>query len=123
VGNEVAVVEHGHLRGRRLHVRDDVGRQEDDTVAGGVRERAPNADAFLGVETDRRLVDDQQIRVVQQCLCDPGPLVHPAGERVEPAVADVLEVDEFQQFVRACAGGLAVQPAERGDVLQKLRQP
>jgi len=85
-------------------------------------ERAPNADAFLGIEADSRLVDDQQVRVVQQCLCDPSALVHPAGERVEPAVADVLEVDQFQQFVRACAGSLPVQPPERGDVLQKLLQ-
>ena len=46
---------------------------------------------LLRIETDRRLVEDQDRRVVQERLGQPHPLPVPLGEMVDDAAANVAD--------------------------------
>jgi hypothetical protein len=120
VRDESAVVQQRHRVRRRLHVRDDVCRQDHHPVVGRRRQDVPEPHALLGVEPDRRLVDDQQLRVAHERLRDADAATHPAGERPDALVTHVAEVRQRQLRLDPRRRRLLVDPPERGDVLQRL---
>jgi hypothetical protein len=102
--------------------RDDVGREEDRPVlAGQVGEEVPEADALLGIEPDRRFVDDHDFRVSEQAMGDPEPALHPARELVGPAVAGVEEADALEDGVDGRGAGLpGADPFQPGGIIQEF---
>jgi hypothetical protein len=70
---------HHRERGRaRLDVGDDVRGQDHQALAGKVGEQVAEAHALFRIQADRRLVDDQQLRIVEQRLHDAHALAHAA---------------------------------------------
>ena len=59
----------------------DIGRKKIKTFSGG------------------GFVEDQQLRVVQQCLSDPQSLLHTARKCFNLFAAYVLQTDQFQKFI------------------------
>ncbi len=97
-----------------------MSRQEDDAVAGKVGQQVAEADALFGVETDSRLVQDQQLRVVKQRLRDADALPHAAGVAAKRSPGRADQISKRQQFINAPPRRRRVKPLERSDVLQKL---
>ena len=75
------------------------------------------------VERGRRLVRDEEVRLVRECDRDHDALALPAGELMrigaEPA-ARVAEADKLQELQRPCAGLPAAQPAVKREDLADL---
>src|SRR5204862_3837991 len=53
------------------------------------------------VEADRRLVEEQDLRVVQEPASDVQPLAHPARVRLDTFVLAAAEPDDLEQLVDA----------------------
>ena len=63
-------------RSNSLDVGDDVGRENDDTLAGKLGEEIAEADALFRVEAGSGLVDDEELWVVEKSLRDSDALAH-----------------------------------------------
>ncbi|AKU09359.1 hypothetical protein ABY42_16305 (plasmid) [Haloferax gibbonsii] len=57
-----------------------MGRKNDDTILGDIREQIPEPDAFFWVKSDCRFVDDKQSGFGEETLCDANSLFHSARE-------------------------------------------
>jgi hypothetical protein len=88
-------VEHGHaLRRQRL-------------------DRLEDRVARLGVDADGRLVEDQQLRVVQQADADVEPALHAAGELSGAVVGPVGQPDDLEHLVDAAGSSPPRMPCRR----------
>ena len=56
-----------------------------------------NQETAHWVETGRRLIQKDQLRIVQQRLCQADPLQHTLGEITQPLVGVVGETDYLQK--------------------------
>jgi hypothetical protein len=98
-------------RGRGFHVGDDVRGEDDDALAGQIREQVAEADALFGIEPGRGLVDDQELRIVEERLRDADALAHAAGKSAERALARIGEVHQHQQLVDTAFAEARVFPS------------
>ena len=73
-----AAIDDRDARAELTDVVDDVRRQDDDAVLSELGEQIQKAHALFGVEPGRRLVDDDQAGITEQCDRDPEPLAHAA---------------------------------------------
>ena len=97
-------VEHGHARAP----------EGLDVLEDGV--------AALGVDADRRLVEDEEHRMVEQAGGDVEPALHAARVGVDAVVPAVDEIGELERLVDALpeqSPPEPVEPAEEGEVLPR----
>ena len=116
VVDDLTVVDDDGPLGDVLDVRDVVGREEDRRALLLVEAHEQLAEALLGdeVEPDRRLVEEQDLRVVEQAR---GELAaHPLAEREVPhrLVEEVGGVEQLAELGDAPVLGVAVEPVDRG---------
>ena len=66
LGNAFAAVSYTHLDvyKRQFHIRDDVSRDQHDTVLGKFGEQIPETHSFRGIKTAGRFVQDQDLRFI-----------------------------------------------------------
>ena len=57
-------------------------------------DEVPELPARLRIEARRRLVEKQQIRIADERAGERQPLLLPSGERADPGVALLVELDE-----------------------------
>jgi hypothetical protein len=110
--HQLPLADDGDTLGDRLDVGDDVSGEDDGATVAELGKQVAEAHAFLGVEADRGLVDDQQPRVTEQRLGDADALPHAAREAAQPAVRRRPQVDEVDHLVDRHAQLLAAQPLE-----------
>ena len=77
--------------------------------------------AALGVEAVRRLVEEDQARVVDEGLRELHALLHAGGVAVDLAVAGLEQADVAEDLGGALAGGGAREAADLGHVGDELR--
>lgn len=124
VEGDAAVVEHGQVVAGLRDVLDDVRGEQDGALGGEVGQHVAEADAFLGVQAGGGLVDDEQLWVVDQRLCDADALAHPAGEGLDTLARGVGEADQIEQMGAAAPtpAGL-VDAFEQGDPRREPQAP
>lgn len=120
VGYECVLRDQGDIGRGGLDVGNDVGGENHDAFAGELREQVAETHAFFGVESRRWLVDDEQLRIVQQCLRDTDALLHPPGIAAQRALADARQVYEVQKFVDPLLGQRSVEAFNGGEIFEKL---
>ena len=101
------MVDDGELVAQFLRLVELVGAEQDRLAPvpeGG--DVTPDGRAGLDVNAERRLVQDDDLGVVQQRAGDRQPPLHAAGERAHPRVRAVGQADQLQQ--RGDAVGLLV---------------
>ena len=103
----------------RVGLEHVVGRQQDRLARVGERgdRRAELARAH-GVEADRRLVEEEHLRVVEQPAGDVQALLHPARVTLGTLVLPALEPDELEQLVDPRLLDLRGHSVELGEVAQ-----
>ena len=106
--DEAALADHGDLRSDGLDVGDDVRREDHDAALADLREQVAETHALLRVEADRRLVDDDELRIAEERLGDAEALAHAAGVAAEPPVRGAVEVRQLEQL--AGRGARAPRP-------------
>ena len=131
---------HEHAVGDGDGFIDAVGDEDGRAWPRGVvRRHGPEVQQLVAhllaghlVEGGERLVHEQQRRIDCEGAGDRDALLHPAGERVGPVVAELLEADQLDQLVDgdavACLAGvelaseadvrLDVAPGQQGGLLE-----
>ena len=98
---------------RSLHLRQDVGRQEDRPAASRrLQHEVVEFPLDDGVETLRGFVQDQQVRLMHQSLDQSELLDVPVGERGDPRFEVACEA------IRQTVEGRRAESAERGEELE-----
>jgi hypothetical protein len=72
------------------------------------------------IQPDRRLVHDQQLRIIEQRLRDAHALAHAARIAAQALVGDVVEADHRQAFVDASRDRARRQPLHRREEREEL---
>ena len=83
-------------------------------------EQIAKADALFGVEAGGGLIDDEQLRVVEQGLRDADALLHASRESAQRAFADIVQIDEIEQLVDAATLRGGVESFDCGQVFKKF---
>src|SRR5438105_6036918 len=95
-------------------------RHEQRPAAAHLRELAVEQLRSLGVETGERLVEDQQLRLVQERPAEREPLELAAGERRGPLSSRLPEAEALEQHPDPLAPlGHAVEPPVEIEVLER----
>lgn len=71
-------------------------------VFGKVGDDIPETDPFFRVKARSRFIQNQDVGVIQFCLCDPQPLLHAAGIGTDFPACHIMQVYQLQQLL--CAG-------------------
>ena len=71
-----------------------VGGQDHGAALADPGHQVAEPQPLLGVETRRRLVEDEQLGVAEQRLGDAHPAAHAAGQGADPAAGDVGQADQ-----------------------------
>ena len=88
------------MRGHKFaDVVDDVGGQNHDDIAADGTEQIEKAVALSRIESGRRLIDNDQLGLAQQGLCDSKALLHAAGVSAERFLANIPEIRLLQESI------------------------
>lgn len=102
-----------------LHVRHDVRRDDHDLLQGDLRDEIAHRDALPRVQPGRRLIEDENVRLVQNGLRQQQALLHAAGEAADRLAAHVGQADRAERPVDALQRPRARHAAQRGHVQQE----
>ena len=95
--------EYHHVLAGDLNVGQDMGRQQNGLA--GTRRQQPDASqhrfALFGIQSGRRLVEDQQRRVMDDSLGELQLLPHARRIGIDVAVTFLLDAAEIQDLVRS----------------------
>ena len=124
--DDLAVRDHGDPVAERVGLEHVVGRQQHGLARLGQRgdQRAQLACADR-IDPDRRLVEEEHRRVVQEAARDVQPLPHPAAVALDPLLLAALQADEVEQLVDAGPLAAGLDGVELGEVAQvvETREP
>lgn len=111
---------HDHqLIANRLHILDDVGGEQHQSVLRRLGKEVAKVNPFLRIESHRGLVEDQKLGGSQQGLGNADPLALAAGERADFGPAFFAQVGGLDGAVD---GGPAVRDLlERGHIVEELK--
>jgi hypothetical protein len=123
-GNHLAAVDDRELGREAVGLLEVVrGEQDrDPLVATEALDLLPHLRAYLGVESGRRLVQEQHARPRHERERHVEPTLHPAREGADDPVGGVAEAEALEQLVDAgveLAPGNAVQPPAQPQVLAR----
>jgi len=120
LGHDPAVVDDDHALGDRRGFGQDVGAQDDGTRARQVADQLPDFDDLFRVEPDRRLVQDEDRRVVDEGLGQPDPLLEAAGEVGDQPAPRLAQRHPLQDLVEGHRQAFrldVLDPPDEGQVL------
>ncbi len=116
-----ALVEQHHVRTGRGDVLDQVGGHQHAGVATQLAQQRPERHPLLGVQSGCRLVQEQDVGVVDDRLRHPGPSDHPPGQGAHPVTGPIGQSDPGQRPFhrdRDVGSGHLLEPREVLDVLR-----
>jgi hypothetical protein len=110
-----------------LHLRQEVTRQQHrDAGSAELAHQFADLPDAGGVEAVRRLVEDEQFRLLQQRARDRQPLAHAERVTLHAVVAAAVQADAVEDLVdagprNAADAGQQFQVAPAGEVREELR--
>ena len=90
--------------------------QDRDPLAGEPLHELAHVAHPCGIETGRRLVEQEQLRVAQQRRRDAEPLLHPVRVAADAILRTVAQVDRVEHLLDARRRHAAVEIAEQAQV-------
>ena len=121
LGDLPAVIDDGDPPGKGVRFVEVLGRQHDGrTFSDEVADRVPHLAAIPGVETGRRLIEEDQCGSGDQAGREIEAAAHATGELGDRAVSGLREVELCEQVVGDAVGLLgrqSLQAAEHPQVL------
>ena len=99
----------------RLHLLEDVGRDDDRLVRGHVPDERPDLELLVGVQPVGRLVEDEHVRVVQQGLRQADATLEALRERLDRLVQDGGDVRALDDLPDRPPARRSEQMAHVGD--------
>jgi hypothetical protein len=111
--DELPAREHRDVVADELGLGKQVAREDDGAPASAeIADQLPHLDDARGVESVRRLVEEDQLGVSEKRARDPEALLHPERVSGELAVRALPEVDEVEQPVNVGRRAVAADPLE-----------
>ena len=106
----------------RLDLAEQVARQHDrqTTLVDELAQEVEDLDDAERIDRGRRLVEDQQVRRLDQRVGDAEPLAHAARVLLDRVVGPIGQPDLLEDLVDGRLGLVAPQPVEAGRVAQVL---
>ena len=105
----------------RLRLAHVLGRdQEGSSGVAEPMELIPDPRSKERVDPGRRLVEEEQRRVVDECTGELEAALHPARQRAGAPTADLPEVDELEDLARAAPATRPEHAEQRGDEVDVL---
>ena len=124
LGEDLSAVHDRHARAQLLELGKDVAADEDRLAQGSeLSEQLAQFHACPRVEARRGLIEQQDLRVVDEGVRETETLLHAAGQRLHVLVALVGEIDELEEVAdhpTATGRGDAVAAREEVEVLPHL---
>ena len=99
----------------RLHLLEDVGRDEDCLVPGHLPDERSDLELLVGVQPVGRLVEDEHVRIVEQGLRQADAPPEPLGERLDRLVQDGRDAGQLDDVPDGPPARRSEQPANVGD--------
>jgi hypothetical protein len=101
IGNHDALVDDDGARAHRFDFFEDVGRNDDRLVGGHVGDELANVMFLIGIETIRRLVHNENGRIVKDRLGQPDAALITLRQRIDDLIHDGLEPRALDRPVHA----------------------
>ena len=99
VGDDAAMVDDDGAGAHILDFLHDVGGEEDDLLLASLADEGADKLQLVGVETRGGLVEDEHLRVVDECLCEAHTLAVALGELTYLLVSLGSETCELNHLV------------------------
>ena len=104
----------------RFQVRNNVGGKQHNFFLRIPFQNVAKVDPLFGVQPRGRLVQNQNIRVIEQCLGDAQPAAHSAGKGPDLFIAGLLQTDHMQQFLNLRHGLGAGHPFQHSHIQKEI---
>ena len=119
-GDDLSVVDDGDVSAEAVGLLHDLGGEQDgDALRVEVVEVLPYRDAALRVESDRRLVEEEDFGVVHEGADEVDAAAHAAGVGADALSGHVRKADQLQQLVGLAPG---IAPGEAIEHALKLEE-
>ena len=124
LGEHLAVIDDRDARAQLFELGQDVA-ADDDRLAEGAQlpEQFAELDPGARIEARCRLVEKQDLGVVDERVGEAQPLLHPARQALDVGVSLVAEIDEVEEVADhppAAIGGDVVAASEEVEILPDL---
>ena len=103
VENQMARRHHQNPLASELHLMKDVGRKHHQTILRNVADELAYLDDLHRVQAVSRLVQDDEGRFMDQCLCYADSLLVASGKVLYQPLAEMSDLAFFQCFVHGLA--------------------
>ena len=114
------VFDHHHLIGDVLNVADNVGGENDDFRFAQLRQNVTETHPLHRVKSRRRLVENDDLRVVHQGIGNADALNHAAGEFLHLLARYVAQAYPFEQLLAAFLCDSGINAVERRHIGEEL---
>ena len=119
-GLDLAAVINDHAVAHVFHVRQQMAAQDDGLAAPGQRQdQILDLAAADGVEAGGRLVEDDQVGVVDERLGQADAALHALGELADRPRPGLAQADHFEQLLGAV---LALVPGQAEEVAEEIQR-
>src|SRR5215471_14051792 len=95
--------------------------EHGEALGRELREHVPEFAARYRIDASRRFVEQQNARLRYERTCQCELLLHAAAQLASKAVAEAIEIEEFQVAVRASLQRAPINAAQRSCVLNVFR--
>jgi hypothetical protein len=119
-GDDAALVDDGDPVAEHLHLRQDVGGEQDGRRAAQRLDELAGLPDLVGVEPDGRLIEDEDRRLRDEAVGQRHPLPVPLGEPPDELARHVREGALLKRRPHPLAPSPARDPLEAGAVVQVL---
>ncbi len=118
-GDDSAFVDDGHPLAQRIGLEHVVRREQDRLVLGlQIADHLAHLARPYRIQADRRLVEEEHLRVVQQRAGDVQALHHAARVALDLLLPAVGQAHELEQVRDALARDLGIDVVQAGEVAQ-----
>src|SRR5206468_3300587 len=102
-GDDVSAIDDDHAVADDAHLMEDVRRQQNRALASQLADEVTDLDHLVRIETDGRLVENQQRWLGNERLGETDPLSITLGQLADLALADLAEAQGSYHGVHAGA--------------------
>ena len=115
-GHDLALIDDPHPVAQALGFFHVVGRVEDGHALGGeLLDRLEDRVAGLGIDPDRRLVEDEELGAVKEADGDVEPALHASREFLGDVGCPIRQADHFEHLGDPALEGVSGHPVETAE--------